>query len=44
MGGRFVQEKQVGRIDQEFHEIEPAFLAAAEDLGFLEDLLLAKHE
>ena len=44
VGGGLVHQQQVGRIDQELNEVQPALLAAAQDCGRLVDLFLAEHE
>ena len=42
--GGLVHQQQVGRIDQELNEVQPALLAAAQDGGWFVNLLLTEHE
>jgi hypothetical protein len=44
VGGGLIHEEEVGGIDEELDEVEAALLAAAEDAGFLVDLVLAEEE
>ena len=44
VGGRLVHEQEVGRVEQELDEGEPAFFAAAEDVHLFEDVVAAKEE
>ena len=44
MGRRLVHEEEVGRVDEEFDEVEPALFAAAEDFGFLVDVVFSEKE
>ena len=44
VGRRLVHEEEVGRIDEEFHEVEPGFLSAGKDAAFFLHIRAAEKE
>src|SRR3954469_8034098 len=42
--GGLIHQQQVGRIEQQFHQRQPAFFAAAENVYFLENIISAKKK
>lgn len=44
VGGGFVHQQEVGRVDEELDQVESAFFAAAEDGGGFEQIFLAELE
>ena len=42
--GRFIHEQQVGRIQQQLHQREPAFFSTAQHADFLEHVVAAEQE
>ena len=44
VGGRLVHQEEIRRIDEKLHQVESGLLAAAQDRGLLEDIILAEEE
>jgi len=44
MGGGFIHQKKVGRIEEEFHEGEAGFFTPAQDAHGFKDVISAEKE